>query len=96
MEEEKSFNIYHRLLNTPVGDSDNFSPYGYWISRQNKVMDYWAGSLPGSRKCECGLLGVCFDPDKWCNCDSGLNIFFQICGPITFCQMALKHLNNLP
>jgi hypothetical protein len=25
----------------------------------------------GSRKCECGLLGVCFDPDKWCNCDSG-------------------------
>jgi hypothetical protein len=22
-----------RLLNTPVGDSDNFSPYGYWISR---------------------------------------------------------------
>ena len=60
-----------RLLNTPVGDSDNFSPYGYWVSRQNKVMDYWAGSLPGSRKCECGLLGVCFDPDKWCNCDSG-------------------------
>jgi contactin associated protein-like 2 len=60
-----------RLLNTPVGDSDNFSPYGYWVSRQNKAMDYWAGSLPGSRKCECGLLGVCFDPDKWCNCDSG-------------------------
>jgi len=37
-----------RLLNTPVGDSDNFSPYGYWVSRQNKVMDYWAGSLPGN------------------------------------------------
>jgi hypothetical protein len=29
------------------------------------------GSAPGSFKCECGLLGVCFDPDKWCNCDSG-------------------------
>ncbi len=78
MKEEKGFNVYHRLLNTPVGDSDNFSPYGYWISRQNKVMDYWAGSLPGSRKCECGLLGVCFDPDKWCNCDSGLNIFSEL------------------
>ena len=36
-----------RLLNTPVGDSDNFSPYGYWVSRQNRMMDYWAGSLPG-------------------------------------------------
>ena len=23
------------------------------------------------RKCECGLYGDCFDPDKWCNCDSG-------------------------
>ena len=34
-------------------------------------MDYWAGSLPGSRKCECGLLGDCFTVDKWCNCDSG-------------------------
>ena len=21
-----------RLLNTPVGDSDDFSPYGYWVS----------------------------------------------------------------
>ncbi len=25
-----------RLLNTPVGDSDDFSPYGYWVSRQNR------------------------------------------------------------
>ena len=62
-----------RLLNTPVIESDNFSPFGYWVSRQNRMMDYWAGSLPGSRKCECGLLGVCFDPAKWCNCDSGHN-----------------------
>ena len=28
-------------------------------------------NMDGSFKCECGLLGVCFDPDKWCNCDSG-------------------------
>ena len=33
-------------------------------------MDYWAGALPGSRKCECGILGKCHDPTKWCNCDS--------------------------
>ena len=72
-----------KLLNTPVGDSDNFSPYGYWVSRQNKMMDYWAGSLPGSRKCECGLLGVCFDPDKWCNCDSGFEGWLWDGGEIT-------------
>lgn len=60
-----------RLLNSPVEDADKFSPFGYWVSRQNRIMDYWAGSVPGSFKCECGLLGVCFDPDKWCNCDSG-------------------------
>ncbi|KFM64432.1 Neurexin-4, partial [Stegodyphus mimosarum] len=33
-------------------------------------MDYWGGSLPGSRKCNCGLYGTCKDPSKWCNCDS--------------------------
>ena len=60
-----------RLLNTPVSETQQFQPFGWWVSRQNKKMDYWAGSLPGSRKCECGLLGVCYDPDKWCNCDSG-------------------------
>ena len=46
-------------------------------------MDYWAGSLPGSRKCECGLLGVCFDPDKWCNCDSGHDDWLWDGGEIT-------------
>ena len=61
-----------RLLGTPT-DSQNFQPFGYWISRQNRIMDYWAGSLPGSMKCECGLLGVCVDPTKWCNCDSGFD-----------------------
>ena len=59
-----------RLLNTPVSESQIFDPFGWWVSRQNKKMDYWAGSLPGSRKCECGLLGDCFTTDKWCNCDS--------------------------
>lgn len=62
-----------RLLDTPVADTQKFNPYGWWTSRQNLKMDYWAGSLPGSRKCECGLLGVCHDPGKWCNCDSGHN-----------------------
>jgi len=60
-----------KLLNTPVSESQEFQPFGWWVSRQNKMMDYWAGALPGSRKCECGLYGDCFDPDKWCNCDSG-------------------------
>lgn len=41
------------------------------MSRHNQRMDYWAGALPGSRKCQCGLLGTCSDPTKWCNCDSG-------------------------
>ena len=33
-------------------------------------MDYWAGSLPGSMKCECGVQGTCIDQEKWCNCDA--------------------------
>lgn len=34
-------------------------------------MDFWGGAMPGSRKCECGILGQCDDPTKWCNCDAG-------------------------
>uniref|UniRef100_A0A1A9W560 Neurexin-4 n=1 Tax=Glossina brevipalpis TaxID=37001 RepID=A0A1A9W560_9MUSC len=48
----------------------NFRPFSWWMSRQNQPMDYWPGALPGSRKCECGILGKCQDPTKWCNCDS--------------------------
>lgn len=33
-------------------------------------MDYWAGATPGSRMCQCGVLGSCTDPTKWCNCDA--------------------------
>ncbi|CAB4061393.1 Neurexin-4 [Lepeophtheirus salmonis] len=60
-----------------------FDPFGWWVSRQNKKMDYWAGSLPGSRKCECGLSGTCFSPEKWCNCDSGHDDWEQDAGDIT-------------
>lgn len=58
-----------RLFNTP-SDELTFRPFSWWVSRHNQPMDYWAGALPGSRKCECGILGNCFDPTKWCNCDS--------------------------
>ncbi|XP_040565302.1 neurexin-4 [Lepeophtheirus salmonis] len=72
-----------RLLDASTGDSDKFDPFGWWVSRQNKKMDYWAGSLPGSRKCECGLSGTCFSPEKWCNCDSGHDDWEQDAGDIT-------------
>jgi hypothetical protein len=41
------------------------------VSRHNQKMDYWGGSIPGSYKCQCGVIGDCKDPTKWCNCDSG-------------------------
>ncbi|XP_075164291.1 neurexin-4 isoform X1 [Haematobia irritans] len=58
-----------RLFNSP-SEITNFRPFSWWVSRHNQPMDYWAGALPGSRKCECGILGKCQDPTKWCNCDS--------------------------
>ena len=60
-----------RLFNSP-SDEQSFRPYGWWLSRQNQMMDYWAGALPGSRKCQCGIVGNCVDPTKWCNCDANL------------------------
>ena len=62
-----------RLLNSPSPENQEFRPYSWWMSRQNQRMDYWAGGLPGSRKCECGIDGTCVDRTKWCNCDAGLD-----------------------
>ncbi|RWS30064.1 neurexin-4-like protein, partial [Leptotrombidium deliense] len=59
-----------RLLNTPYTRDPNFQPFSWWVSRNNQKMDYWGGSLPGTRRCSCGLYGTCRDSLKWCNCDS--------------------------
>lgn len=62
-----------RLLNTPSPENSEFRPFSWWVSRQNLRMDYWAGALAGSRKCECGIDGTCVDRSKWCNCDAMLD-----------------------
>lgn len=62
-----------RLFNSPSPINSVFSPFTWWVSRDNQKMDYWGGSLPGTRKCKCGLYGNCHDPKKWCNCDSNTN-----------------------
>nr|CAG4643694.1 EOG090X00DN [Lepidurus arcticus] len=44
-----------RLFNSPyASESQEFRPNSWWVSRQNLRMDYWAGSLPGSRKSHSG------------------------------------------
>lgn len=71
-----------RLFNSP-SDEQNFNPFSWWVSRNNQKMDYWGGALPGSRKCECGILGQCVDPTKWCNCDAGLESWNEDVGEVT-------------
>lgn len=58
-----------RMFNSP-SEEFNYQPFAWWVSRHNRKMDYWGGALPASRKCECGILGTCLDPTKWCNCDA--------------------------
>ncbi|XP_012266909.1 neurexin-4 isoform X2 [Athalia rosae] len=72
-----------RLFNTPVPIGEEFRPSSWWVSRGNQRMDYWGGALPGSRKCECGVLGTCVDPTKWCNCDAGFEGWQEDGGDIT-------------
>lgn len=74
---------HSRLFNTPVNQNELFHPNSWWVSRHNQKMDYWGGALPGSRKCECGLLGNCVKEDKWCNCDSDLDGWLEDSGDIT-------------
>ncbi|XP_063218125.1 neurexin-4 [Bacillus rossius redtenbacheri] len=71
------------LFNSPAYDHNSFRPYAWWVSRYNQKMDYWGGSLPGSRKCECGIMGTCVNASKWCNCDSGLDSWLEDVGDIT-------------
>ncbi|GBP09577.1 Neurexin-4 [Eumeta japonica] len=63
---------HSRLLNSP-SDEASFHPFAWWVSREGQRMDYWAGAQPGSRMCQCGVLGSCTDPTKWCNCDAEYN-----------------------
>ncbi|XP_021952537.1 neurexin-4 isoform X2 [Folsomia candida] len=71
-----------RLFNSP-SLMESFSPSTWWVSRQNTPMDYWAGGLLGSMKCDCGILGQCEVPEKWCNCDSGLDTWLSDEGWLT-------------
>ncbi|XP_043250778.1 neurexin-4 isoform X2 [Colletes gigas] len=75
--------IHSKLFNSPVPQGDYFRPNSWWVSRSNQKMDYWGGALPGSRKCECGILGNCVDPTKWCNCDSEVKGPLEDSGDIT-------------
>ncbi|XP_017770023.1 PREDICTED: neurexin-4 isoform X1 [Nicrophorus vespilloides] len=71
-----------RLFNSP-SDEVNYRPFSWWVSRHNQKMDYWGGALPGSRKCECGILGTCRDSTKWCNCDAEFNDWAMDGGDLT-------------
>ncbi|XP_069969361.1 neurexin-4 isoform X3 [Penaeus vannamei] len=71
-----------KLFNSPSPEDQDFQPYTWWVSRNNQPMDYWGGSLPGSRKCECGLMGTCVT-GKWCNCDAGLESWLFDSGELT-------------
>nr|CAG4640603.1 EOG090X00DN [Eulimnadia texana] len=75
-----------RLFNSPYQENQDFKPFSWWVSRQNQRMDYWAGALPGTRKCECGISGTCIDPKKWCNCDAALESWQADEGEITETQ----------
>ncbi|XP_034192438.1 neurexin-4 isoform X1 [Osmia lignaria lignaria] len=75
--------IHSKLFNSPVPQGDYFRPNSWWVSRNNQKMDYWGGALPGSRKCECGILGNCADSTKWCNCDADLDGPLEDSGDIT-------------
>uniref|UniRef100_A0A646QGQ6 Neurexin4 n=1 Tax=Hemiscolopendra marginata TaxID=943146 RepID=A0A646QGQ6_9MYRI len=85
-----SYQCYRaRLFNSPVPDRVKFEPLSWWVSRTNQKMDYWGGSLPGSRKCRCGLFAQCVDPNRWCNCDAATNSWNRDEG-------YLEHMEYLP
>ncbi|KAJ8380943.1 hypothetical protein SKAU_G00017210 [Synaphobranchus kaupii] len=95
---EQEFTYYckqSQLLNSPDG-----ALFSWWVGRRDKAQTYWNGGVAGSRKCSCGLLENCFQPDRYCNCetdgkewtnDSGL-LSFKEHLPIT--KIAFGDLNR--
>ncbi|XP_065337127.1 neurexin-4 isoform X2 [Cloeon dipterum] len=78
-----TYNCRHsKLFNSPA-TQETFSPFSWWVSKNNQKMDYWGGALPGSRSCECGIWGNCIDERKSCNCDADLDSWSADSGDIT-------------
>ena len=44
------------------------SRFGWWVSRNSKVMTCWGGASPDSKECACGRRESCVG-GKRCNCD---------------------------
>nr|XP_015193727.1 PREDICTED: contactin-associated protein-like 5 isoform X1 [Lepisosteus oculatus] len=68
-----------RLLNTPDG-----TPFTWWVGRTNDAQTYWGGSVPGSKKCACGLMENCIDLKHYCNCDSDRKEWTNDSGLLSF------------
>ncbi|XP_072881480.1 contactin-associated protein-like 5 isoform X2 [Hemitrygon akajei] len=54
-----------RLLNTQDG-----TPFTWWIGRTNEKHVYWGSSSSGDQKCACRLEKSCLDTKHHCNCDA--------------------------
>ena len=50
-------------------DGDDMSTF--WSQLDGTVMNYWGSSREAERTCACGVIGVCDDESKKCNCDAG-------------------------
>lgn len=69
----KCYNGSRLMISNTVSTSQYTPPYdpvSWWVGSKNQKMDYWAGALPGSQACKCGLDGSCKDPNYGCNCDT--------------------------
>lgn len=60
-----------------LGDGD-----GWWVSRQDKRMDYWGGAAVGSGKCACAMDNSCYGEHD-CNCDANDRVLREDSGFLT-------------
>ena len=60
----------------------NFSPYGWWVSRDSTKMTYWGGASV-SGKCACGMTNSCADSRYGCNCDKDDRVWREDSGFLT-------------
>ena len=62
--------------------------HGWWVSRDNVIMNYWGGASANSGKsykqvCACGMTDSCANPSYGCNCDKNDGIWREDSGLLT-------------
>ena len=73
--------IKYQCHHSVLWEDDGVS-YGWWVSRQGMMMNYWGGAAIDSSKCACGMTNSCVGGGR-CNCHKNDKVLREDSGYLT-------------